>query len=99
MDLVLHRGERLGSIFSGGAPSNGGTIFRTRPKKRLCGSGAWRTGSNSAGPKAILLPFTGGLDKSAGLPKNPFNSLLSRALIRLGKAGLWSMTRIAEPKV
>src|SRR5215471_12110317 len=34
-----------------GAPSNSGTIFRTRPRKRLCGSGARRTGSNSAGPE------------------------------------------------
>jgi hypothetical protein len=29
----------------GGAPSNGGTIFLTRPRQRLCGSGARRTAS------------------------------------------------------
>src|SRR5580700_1486004 len=33
----------------GGPPSNGGTISRTSPRRRLCGSGARRTGSNSAG--------------------------------------------------
>ena len=30
-------------------PSNAGTISRTSPRRRLCGSGAPRTGSNSAG--------------------------------------------------
>ena len=48
------------------APSNGGTIFRTRPRKRLCGSGVWRTGSISAGPEVTLLLSAGGLDESAG---------------------------------
>ena len=33
----------------GGPPLNGGTISRTSPRRRLCGSGARRTGSNSAG--------------------------------------------------
>src|SRR5689334_23860392 len=33
----------------GGPPSNGGTISRTSPRRRVCGSGARRTGSNSAG--------------------------------------------------
>ena len=31
----------------GGAPSTSGKIFRTRPRKRPCGSGARRMGSNS----------------------------------------------------
>ena len=35
----------------GGAPSNGGTISRTNPRRQLCGSGARRTGSTSAGPE------------------------------------------------
>ena len=46
-----------------GAPSNGGTIFQTRPRKRLCGNGVWRTGSTSAGPEVTLLLSTGGLDE------------------------------------
>jgi len=53
----------------GGAPSNGGTISRTSPRRRLCGSGARRTGSNSARPEFTLLPSTGGLDESAGCAK------------------------------
>src|ERR1700730_14811816 len=39
----------------GEAPSNGGTIFRTRPRKRLCGSGARRMGSTSAGPEPLAV--------------------------------------------
>jgi hypothetical protein len=53
----------------GGAPSNGGTISRTSPRRRLCGSGARRTGSNSARPDFTLLPSTVGLDESAGYAK------------------------------
>ena len=49
-----------------GAPSNGGTIFRTRPRKQLCGSGARRTGSTSVGPKVTLLLSAGGVHESAG---------------------------------
>ena len=51
----------------GGAQSNGGTISRTSPRRRLCGSGARRTGSNSARPEFTLLLSTGGLDESAGV--------------------------------
>jgi hypothetical protein len=50
----------------GGAPLKAGTIFRTRPRKRLCGSGVWRTGSTSVGPEVTLLHSTGGLAESAG---------------------------------
>jgi hypothetical protein len=39
----------------GGAPSNGGTISRTSPRRRLCGSGARRMGSNSARPQVTPL--------------------------------------------
>src|SRR5215813_12007821 len=49
-----------------GVPSNGGTISRTSPKRRLCGSGARKTGSNSAIPEVALLLFTGCFDQSAG---------------------------------
>jgi len=49
-----------------GAPSNGGTISRTSPRRRLCGSGARRTGSNSAIPEVTLLLSTSCLDQSAG---------------------------------
>ena len=54
-DEVRHIFSRRGAyrrykdLWCGGAPSNGGTISRTSPKRRLCGSGARRTGSNSAG--------------------------------------------------
>src|SRR5215469_15547698 len=41
-------------------------ISRTRLRRRLCGSGARRTGSNSARPEVTLLLSTGGLDESAG---------------------------------
>src|SRR6516225_4048392 len=40
-----------------------GTISRTKPRRRLCGSGARRTGSTSAGPEVTLLLSTGGLDE------------------------------------
>jgi hypothetical protein len=50
----------------GGAPSTCGTIFRTRPRKRLCGSGARRTGSTSVGPEVTLLLSAGGVGESAG---------------------------------
>jgi len=50
----------------GGAPSTCGTIFRTRPRKRLCGNGARRTGSTSVGPEVTLLLSAGGVDESAG---------------------------------
>jgi len=50
----------------GGAPSTCGTIFRTRPRRRLCGSGARRKGSTSAGPEVTLLLAAGGVDESAG---------------------------------
>src|SRR6516225_1749168 len=72
----------------GGAPSNGGTISRASPRRLLCSGGARRTGSNSASPKVTLLLSTGGLDESAGYAGTPCNSLLSRALTRLKKAGL-----------
>src|SRR6516162_10284567 len=71
----------------GGASSNGGTISRTNPRRRLCGSGARRTGSISAGPEVTLLLYTGALE-SWGVGRIPSNSLLCRALIRLRKAGL-----------
>jgi hypothetical protein len=45
------------------APSNGGTISRTSPRRRLCGSGARRTGSKPARPEVALLLSTGGLDE------------------------------------
>jgi len=41
--------RRIRICWCGGPPSNGGTISRTSPRRRLCGSGARRTGSNSAG--------------------------------------------------
>src|SRR5947207_14956218 len=41
-------------------------VTETRPRKRLCGSGARRTGSNSARPEVTLLLSTGGLVESAG---------------------------------
>src|SRR6516225_6159302 len=50
----------------GGAPSTCGTIFRTRPRKQLCGSGARRTGSTSVGPEVTLLLSAGGVNESAG---------------------------------
>src|SRR6516164_9977176 len=71
------------SCWCAGTPSNGGTISRTNPRRRLCGSGARRTGSTSAGPEVTLLLSTGGLDE-----RNPSKSLLRPALIRLAKAGL-----------
>jgi hypothetical protein len=40
--------------------------FRTRPRKWLCGSGARRTGSTSAGLDVTLLLSTGGLAENAG---------------------------------
>jgi hypothetical protein len=40
--------------------------FRRRLRKRLCGSGARRTGSTSAGPEVTLSLSTSGLDESAG---------------------------------
>jgi hypothetical protein len=46
------------SCWCGGAPSNGGTISRTSPRRRPCGSGARRTGSNSARPDVTLLLST-----------------------------------------
>src|SRR5712671_942036 len=52
----------------GGAPSTCGTIFRIRPRKRPCGSGARRTGSTSVGPEVTLLLSAGGVDESAGYP-------------------------------
>ena len=61
-DEVRHIFSRRGvltadirSCSCSGAPSNGGTIFRTRPRWRLCGSGARRTGSNSARPEVTVL--------------------------------------------
>ena len=46
---IFNRREALTAnsriCWCGGAPSNGGMIFRTRQRKRLCGSGARRTGS------------------------------------------------------
>src|SRR6516165_3149136 len=51
------------SCWCAGTPSNGGTISRTNPRRRLCGSGARRTGSTSAGPEVTLLLSTGGLDE------------------------------------
>ena len=78
--------------------SNGGTISRMSPRRRLCGSGARRTGSKPAGPEVTLLRSTDGLDER-GVRWNPSNSLLSRALIRLRKAGLRNMMRMAELKV
>jgi hypothetical protein len=61
---ALTAGIRI--CWCGGAPSNGGTIFRTSLRRPLCGSGARRTGSNSARPEVTLLLLTGGLDQSAG---------------------------------
>jgi hypothetical protein len=46
----------------------------------------------------MLLLSTGGLDER-GVRWNLSNSLLSRALIRLRKAGLRNMMRMAELKV
>src|SRR5215469_12405307 len=51
----------------GEAASNGGTISRTNPRRRLCGSGARRTGSISAGPEVTPLLYTGALE-SGGRP-------------------------------
>ena len=53
----------------GGAPSNGGTISRASPRRPLCGSGARRTGSNSAGPKVTLLYLPAALTKVRGTPE------------------------------
>jgi hypothetical protein len=61
----------------GGAPSNGGTIFRTRPRKRLCGSGARKTGSTSAGPRTRMsVASVAGLRVRIRLP--PAGSLSQR---------------------
>ena len=68
------------------------------PRRRLCASGARRRGSKPARPEVALLLSTGGLDER-GVRWNPSNSLLSRALIRLRKAGLRNMMRMAELKV
>ena len=74
------------------------TISRIIPRSRLCGSGARRTGSNPARPEVTLALFADGLDERGGR-WNPSNSFLSRALIRLRKAGLRNMMRMAELKV
>jgi len=50
-------------------------------------SGARRTGSNSARPEVTLLRSAVALTKARGTLE-PFNCLLSRALIRFRKAGL-----------
>src|SRR5215469_4092979 len=50
----------------GGARSNGGTISRTTPRRRLCGNGARRTGSTSVGPEVTVLLSTGALTKMRG---------------------------------
>src|SRR2546429_6921367 len=47
-DEVRHIFSRRGAYrhcWCSGAPSNGGTISRTSPRRRLCGTGARRTGS------------------------------------------------------
>ena len=46
------------------APSVGGTISRTSLRRRLCGSGARRTGSNSAASEVTLSLPTRGVDGS-----------------------------------
>src|SRR6516165_9036146 len=53
----------------GGAPSVGGTISRTSLRRRLCGSGARRTGSNSARPEVTLLLLPVALTKARGTPE------------------------------
>ena len=82
-----------------GAPSNRGTISRTRPRRRLCGSGASRTGSTSAGPEVTLLPSTGSFDESAG--HAGIRPTSCSAVYGSGSESpvLRSMMRIAEPKV
>jgi hypothetical protein len=47
--------SRPGDVLVDGTPSNGGTISRTNPRRRLCGSAARRTGSTLAGPEVTLL--------------------------------------------
>src|SRR6516165_9916514 len=73
-DEVRHIFSREGAYrricWCGGAPSTCGTIFRTRPRKWLCGSGARRTGSTSVGPEVTLLLSAGGLAESAGMPES-----------------------------
>jgi len=55
-DKVRHIFSRRGAyrrykdLLARRASSNGGTISRTNPRRRLCGSGARRTGSISAEP-------------------------------------------------
>ena len=58
--------RRYKALLVRAAPSNGGTISRTSPRRRHCGSGARRTGSNSARPEVTLWLSPGGLDESAG---------------------------------
>ena len=53
----------------GGAPSVGGTISRTSLRRRLCGSGARRTGSNSARPEVTMLLLPVALTKARGTPE------------------------------
>src|SRR4051794_10281027 len=82
----------------GAAPSNGGTIFQTRPRKRLCGSGARRTGSNSARPEVTLLLSTGGLLESAGNAESV--QLLAQSCTDPShKGGLRNTMGMAELKV
>jgi multidrug resistance efflux pump len=50
----------------GGAPSTSGTIFRTRPRKRLCGSGARRTRSNSRDLRSRCRYLSVALTEGAG---------------------------------
>src|SRR5437016_9280468 len=71
-DEVRHIFSRRGAYadiricWCDGAPSTCGTIFRTRPRKRPCGSGARRTEPTSVGPEVTLLLSAGGVDESAG---------------------------------
>ena len=57
----------------GGPPSNAGTISRTSPRRRLCGSGARRTGSNSAGHRSRCCYLPAALTK-VRVRRNPSNS-------------------------
>ena len=58
--------RRLKDLLVRGAPSTSGKIFRTRPRKRLCGSGALRTGSNSRDLRSRCCYLSVALTKSAG---------------------------------
>jgi hypothetical protein len=74
--------------------------FRTRPRKRLYGSGARRTGSTSARPEVMLLLSTVALTKVQGTPESiQLHRLRSgREAIRTANSADWVVIiRWSEP--